>query len=35
VEVALRARAVVADDVVDERVVEDAEILERVDQPPT
>ena len=33
VEGALRARAVVADHVVDERVVEDAELLERVDQP--
>ncbi len=29
-----RARAVVADDVVDERVIEDAEVLERIDQPP-
>ena len=33
VDVALGARAVVADDVVDERVVEDPEVLERVDQP--
>ena len=30
---ALGGGAVVADDVVDERVLEDAEILERVDQP--
>ena len=27
-------RAVVTDDVVDERVVEHAELVERVDQPP-
>ena len=33
-EVALGARAVVADDVVDERVAEDAEVVERVDEPP-
>ena len=31
---ALRAGAVVADDHVDERVLEDPEILERVDEPP-
>ena len=30
---AFRARPVVAVDVVDERVLEDAEILERVDEP--
>ena len=30
----LGARPVVADDVVDERVLEDAEVLERVEQPP-
>ena len=34
VQAALGARAVVADDVVDERVAEDAEVVERVDQPP-
>ncbi len=32
-DVAFGARPVVADDVVDERVLEDAEILERVDEP--
>ncbi len=31
---ALGGGAVVADDVVDERVLEDAEVVERVDQPP-
>jgi hypothetical protein len=34
VQVAFGARPVVADDVVDERVVEDAQVLERVDEPP-
>ncbi len=34
VHAALGARAVVADDVVDERVLEHAEVVERVDQPP-
>jgi hypothetical protein len=33
VKIALRARAVVTDDVVDERVLEDDEIVDRVDQP--
>ena len=31
---ALGGGAVVPDDVVDERVLEDAEVVERVDQPP-
>ena len=34
VDAAFGRRAVVADDVVDERVVEDAEVVDRVDEPP-